>query len=188
MDVEKDKKLDIASKKLLCSIRRYSKILLNWRSGITYLLCLLGLLVYEHIPMRFLQLFFSEISAKIHRLSGHDAFAGDTYLFVDGFWSQISKECTYMQLFFATIPLVVRKGTIFSNVVRLCVYFTMILSINLIRLIITDNLVLVGVSQKIAHDLVSHLTYWPIVILVFFLWIKAGLKRDQSTRHKQDKL
>jgi hypothetical protein len=181
MDVERDKKLDITSKKILCSIKQYSKILLNWRSGITYLLCFLGLLVYELIPMRFLQLFFSEISAKIHRLCGHDALASDTYLYIDGFWSRISKECTYMQLFFATIPLVLRKETIFRNVVRLCIYFILILSVNLVRLIITDNLVLVGVSWKIAHGLVNHLTYGPIVILVFFLWIKAGLKREQST-------
>lgn len=170
---EKNKSIDTASKEWLRSIGHYSKVLLNWRSGITYLLCLLGLLVYEHVPLRFLQLFFSEISAKIHHLSGHNAFAGDTYLYVDGFWSQIGKECTYMQLFFATIPLVVRKEAILRNVIRLCIYLTIVLSINLIRLILTDNLVVAGVSWRIAHDLVNHLTYGPILVIVFFLWIRG---------------
>lgn len=182
MDVEKDKKRDIFLEIILCSIKRYSKILFNWRSGITYLFCLLGLLVYEYIPFRFLRLFLSEILAKIYRLMGHDAFAGNTFLYIDGFWSQIVKQCTYMKLFFTTIPLVVRKKEIFNNVIRLFIYFVMILCINLIRLIITHSLVLVDVSWKIAHDLINHLTYGPIVILVFLLWIKAGLKRKQSTR------
>lgn len=171
--LKKTKRVDSTSKELLRSIRQYSKVLLNWRSGITYLLCLLGLFVYEYIPLRFLQLFYSEILAKIHRFSGLEAFASDTYLYVDGFWSQITKECTYMDLFFVTIPLVVRKQTVLRNLVRLCIYLTIILSVNLIRLILTKYLVLAGLSWTLVHDLIDYCVYYGILIIAFLVWVRA---------------
>jgi hypothetical protein len=177
MIVEKSENAN--SKKLLRAIRQYSKVLLNWRSGITYLLCIVGLLVYEHVPLRFLQLFFCEIVAKIYRFSGHLAFTYDINLIIDGFRSQITKECTYMELFFVTAPLVIRKETFLRNVFRLCVYLTMILFVNLVRLILTKYFVLAGLSWKIGHDLISDCIYYGILIIAFFLWMRA-----QFLQHK----
>jgi exosortase/archaeosortase len=166
----------------LYSVREYATVLLCWQSGVTYLFCFAGAIVYRLVPLRFMQVLLSEVSAKIHRLDGHVAVAYDTYLYLDGCWSQITKNCTYIELFFITIPLVIRKGTIPRNLARASIYLIIVLAMNLFRLILTDRLVLAGVRLKISHDLIASLIYDGTFVIVFLFWLRATVLNSRKTR------
>lgn len=159
----------------LRSTKKWLVILVNWRSGITYLSCIMGLCVfYKFVPLGPLQLLLSHACAWIFRLWGHLAFAHGTYFCVDEYWGQISRDCTYVDLFLLTAPFVIRRGTIVQNIVRLSVFLGIVLSINFVRIVLGIYVVVMsGFSWKIGHDLVDYFVYYGILVVTALLWMKA---------------
>jgi hypothetical protein len=129
--------------------------------------------VYEYVPLRFLQLFLSETIAKTYHLCGYKVFAQDTYFCVDGHWGQISRDCTYVDLFLLTAPFVIRRGTIVQNIVRLSVFLGIVLSIDFVRILLSIYVVMSGFSWKIGHDLVDYFVYYGTLVVTALLWMKA---------------
>lgn len=158
----------------LRSTKKLLVILVNWRSGITYLSCIMGLcVVYEYVPLGPLQLLLSHACAWIFRLCGHLAFAQGTYFCVDGYWGQITRLCTYVDLFLLTAPFVIRRGTIVQNIVRLSVFLGIVLFIDFVRIVLGIHVVMSGFSWKIGHDLVDYFVYYGILVVTALLWMKA---------------
>jgi hypothetical protein len=118
------------------------------------------MLVYEYVPLGFLQLFLSETIAKIYHLCGYEAFAHGTYFYVNGDWGQITRDCTYVDLFLYMAPFVIRRGTIVQNIVRLSVFLGIVLLIDFVRIVLSIYVVTSVFSWKIGHDLVDYFVYY----------------------------
>ncbi len=151
----------------------YCRALLSWRSSIVYLLCLLGWILYQCTDLRPLQVFLAATVAKTLERGGYFAFAWGTDLCVHGYWTVIGKECTFMDLFFMTAPLVIRGRAVLWDCLRLCVYFLTLFSLNLARIVLSKVLHVAGVPRTINHDLIAYCLWYGILIIMLFSWLRV---------------
>ena len=66
-----------------------------------------------------------------------------------------------------------RGDHIVYDCLRVISFVGAIFIVNTARLYFTIVWYAEGVSWKYAHGLVNHLTYTPIAVLIFLLWLKA---------------
>ena len=80
---------------------------------------------------------------------------------------QIGTSCVALDVFFGSIPLLwQRQRSLGRNLVFFAVYFLVLSTVNLVRLILTFRLNATGVSWFLAHDVISGFFYFGI-----WVWI-----------------
>lgn len=110
---------------------------------------------------------------EILELGGHSPFRVDNIIFMGNGANRIGSLCTYIPLVLVGLPLVWRGDRLIRDVLRIIFFVVIVSVVNAIRLYLTIVWIAKGIPCKYAHDLVNHLTYGPIVVLIVFLWLRA---------------
>lgn len=155
------------------TLKEYICILLSWRSILTFGFCSIGILLYFVIQWDFLQITWAKLIILILDFSGFSPLRHGDLILLEGISVRIGSNCTYMPLILAGLPFIWRGDSIMYDIFRI-LFFVMIVTIaNTLRICLTLVLLTRAVSWKYAHDLINHLTYLPITILIFLFWFRA---------------
>lgn len=85
-----------------------------------------------------------------------------------------AKECTYLDLFLASAPFVWRPGRREAvNLRRLAVVLSLIVVLNLVRLVGGLAAYVNGLGWKLAHDVPDMFLYWPVLGFVIIAYWRS---------------
>jgi len=90
---------------------------------------------------------------------------------------RIGSMCTYIPLILIGLPFVWRGDRLVRDTLRIFFFVIVVCVANAVRLYLTITWRAKGISWKYAHDLINHLTYGPIVVLIVLLWLRAMRRR-----------
>lgn len=144
--------------------------------------CILGLLFYgsSWLPLRTMTRDWASLVAKTAGWEVQDyVHDGSPAMRAGGRAFEFSPDCTYIDLFLLTAPLVFRRSaTAGRNVARLAVLFAAIQAVNLARVAGAVVFYADGASWFLVHDLVDMLVYFPALIVAGL----AGFAEDLASK------
>ncbi len=152
-------------------------ILLSWQGILTFGFCSLGILLYYRISWIPLQTLLARILVVTLKFWGHSASRIDDTIIMNNVKVHISSICTYISLILAGLPFMWRGDHVARNILRIILFAITVSIINITRLYFTIVMSARGLPWKYSHDYINNLTYIPIVVLVFLLWLRAMRRR-----------
>ncbi len=161
------------NRKVAQRARFYAGTLLSRRSIITFALSCVGVVLYYLVSWNVLQVFFAKLVIVILPLAGYFPLRDGNLIVLEGVRVRIAPVCTYVPLILAGLPFVWRGDRLMYDVLRGLFFIATVAVANTARICLAIVLLSERVPYKYAHDLINHLTYGPIVVLLSFLWIRA---------------
>ncbi|NIP56231.1 MAG: hypothetical protein GWO26_30440 [Phycisphaerae bacterium] len=114
---------------------------------------------------------------EILKFGGHSAIRTGHNIRIGNCAIRIGSSCTYIPLILMGLPFVWRGDRLIRDAIRMLFFVVVVSVANAARLYLMIVYLAKGMPWKYAHDLINHLTYGPIFILIVILWLKAMRRR-----------
>lgn len=151
---------------------------------LSFLAAIMGLCYafVRYISTFFLQCYTAEIVAVILRILKHTVVVLDDTIIVDEFIYEITKDCTYIELYIYSVALMWRPGRLYTFLASVIGLGVGLFWLNTVRIVIAIHLELHGCSWLIVHDIPS-IIIWCVVL---FAGVARFAKRYSSDANKSD--
>jgi len=151
----------------------FIRIMLSWRSIITFGCCVIAALVYDNMSWKPLQIFIAKLMAGIFEIVGYSVIRIDDILNVESYRFHFINHCTYANGILIGIPFMWWGRKPYYDILRIILFIVVVSIINVVRIYFLVVLTIKGIPWIFAHTLPIHVISWSIFISIFLLWLKA---------------
>ena len=149
-----------------------------WTSGLLIRFLLVALFVGFSYLFRweFLRYLTSEANLRLDLLAGiHLQRISSDLVMWKGALYRYENACTFVDVFFGTIPLVWNlRQSIWRNLGLLAVIAVAYFAFNVFRLTVSDILFATGLPWDLAHNVISGISYFAVWV---WIWTRLGRMR-----------